>query len=507
MTDELWPLVVEQARVRPEAVLAVDEAGRSITFGELRHRGERTAAALYGLGAGPASRVSWQLPIGLESLVVAAALARLCAVQNPLLTLYRDREIGYIVGQFEPALYICPTEWNGYDFYALAERCGAAHILPCDRDLPEADAAALPPYGDLVEAAGDDLRWVIYTSGTTADPKGAMHTDASLATPSRSMVARMALTERDVVPVLFPYAHVGGLTMMFSQLMTGASAVLAERYDGDRTIEWLGGFGITIAAGGTTLVQNFLDHQRRHPERRLFPELRFGLAGAAPKPPLLQREVRETLGGIGILSAYGLTEVPLVSMSPLDSTEDELATTEGRATDGCELRVVADGGRICTPGEEGELRVRGANVFRGYLDSSLDAEAFDADGFFRTGDLVTIDERGNLVITGRTKDIIIRKGENISAKRVEDLLYEHPKIAQVSVIGLPDPAMGERCCAVVVPADPADPVSFAEMADYCVARGLARHMVPEQLELADELPRTAMGKVRKRELQDHYIRD
>ncbi len=511
MESRLWPLIERQAARHPHEVFVRDEHDRVLTFEAYRAKAERVAAALYERGVGPGTRVSWQLPVWIESAVLLGALARLHAVQNPLLALYRDREIGFIVRQFRPTLFVCPSSWRDVDHRALAERAirglpvpESCDVLVCDRSLPEADPARLPAFADLGEAAVDDIRWVIYTSGTTADPKGAMHPDAALAAPSWSMVDRMRLDEHDLIPIMFPYAHVGGLCMLFAQIISGAAAILIERYEGDTTLDRLHAEPITIAAGGTTIVQQFLDHQRRHGADRVFPHLRYGLAGAAPKPPLLHREVREELGGIGVLSSYGLTEVPMATVTPYDATDVVLATTEGSATDGCELRAVAADGTVCAPGVEGEIRMRGVNVLRGYLDPALDAEAFDSDGWFRTGDLGHLDERGNVVITGRTKDIIIRKGENIAAKRVEDVLYAHPAVLAVAVIGLPDARSGERCCAVVVPRDPTHPPTFDELAEFCAAQGLARHMVPEQLELTDDLPRTAMGKVIKRDLQQRY---
>jgi acyl-CoA synthetase (AMP-forming)/AMP-acid ligase II len=200
--------------------------------------------------------------------------------------------------------------------------------------------------------------------------------------------------------------------------------------------------------------------------------------------------MKKELGGVGIVSGYGLTECPILSMGAVGDPDDKLAETEGRAAPGVELRIA-----------EGELRVKGPQLFHGYLDSSLDADAFDADGFFRSGDLGVVDDDGYVAITGRLKDVIIRKGENISAKEVEDLLYQHPKVADVAVIGLPDPALGERCCAVVSSKDGSEPLGFKEMVDFLKQQGLAVQKVPEQLELVDVVPRNPTGKTLKHELR------
>ncbi len=234
---------------------------------------------------------------------------------------------------------------------------------------------------------------------------------------------------------------------------------------------------------------------------RVFP------GGASPKPPQLHYDIKAEMGGVGIISSYGLTECPIFTFAHVDDPDEELAHTEGRAdtAHGVELRAVTLDGRVAGPDEEGELRVKAPHRFRGYVDPSLDAAAFDDEGFFRTGDLGKINARGNVVITGRLKDIIIRKGENISAKEVEDALFEHPKIADAAVIGLPDPQSGERACAVIVPATPGDPPTLAELFEYLTGEaGLMVQKVPEQLEIVDELPRNPTGKILKHELRARY---
>jgi acyl-CoA synthetase (AMP-forming)/AMP-acid ligase II len=284
-------------------------------------------------------------------------------------------------------------------------------------------------------------------------------------------------------------------------MLTGAGAVLDEQFDPAGTIDRLAAAGITIGAGGTPLVQLYLEHQRQHPETVLFPHLRVCLTGAAPKHPALHDAVRRELGGRGCISTYGLTEAPFTTISALDDRDDDLATTEGRAAAGAVIRIVRDDGGECDPGEVGEVRVRGPQMCLGYLDERLDADAFDADGFLRTGDLGALDERGNLTIRGRKKDVIIRRGENISAMEVEDVLYQHPAVVEVAVIGVPDDRTGERACACVVVRDGYVAPTVDELASFCAAHGLARQKAPEQVEVVGPLPRNAAGKVLKHELR------
>jgi acyl-CoA synthetase (AMP-forming)/AMP-acid ligase II len=223
-----------------------------------------------------------------------------------------------------------------------------------------------------------------------------------------------------------------------------------------------------------------------------------------PKPPEIHYEVKRELGGAGVVSGYGMTECPVCTMNTIHDDDEVLASTEGRATRGVELRVVKLDGTPAAAGEEGELHVKGPQLFKGYVDASLDPEAFDDAGFLRSGDLGVQDEDGYVRITGRVKDIIIRKGENISAAEVENLIYAHPAVADVAVIGVPDPAVGERCCAVVVPASADDPPDLSDLTAYLRQEGLMIQKLPERLELVDELPRNATGKILKHELRERY---
>jgi acyl-CoA synthetase (AMP-forming)/AMP-acid ligase II len=226
--------------------------------------------------------------------------------------------------------------------------------------------------------------------------------------------------------------------------------------------------------------------------------------GGAPKPPQLHYDVRKELGGAGIISGWGLTETPILTMASLDDDDEQLANTEGFAMPGVQLRVITLDGKVAGIDEEGELRAKAPQTMKGYLDSSLDADAFDDEGWFRTGDLGRIDADGMVTITGRLKDIIIRKGENISAKEVEDLLFTHPLVADVAVIGLPDAASGERACTVVALKDAASPLTLDEMSAFLKEKKLRAQAIPEQLEIVDALPRNPAGKVLKQDLKKRY---
>jgi acyl-CoA synthetase (AMP-forming)/AMP-acid ligase II len=259
---------------------------------------------------------------------------------------------------------------------------------------------------------------------------------------------------------------------------------------------------VTLAGSGTVFHQTYLAYQKSQ-DAPIFPNVRGFPGGGAPKPPALVGEMREAFGA-PVLSGYGLTEAPILTMADFDDTDEELAESEGKPMPGVELKFVTLDGELAQPGEEGEIRAKAPQVMRGYLDSSLDADAFDSEGYFRTGDLGRLDGRGNLIITGRVKDVIIRKGENVSAKEVEDMLYTSPLVGDVAVIGLPDEKSGERVCAVIQPAADADVITFEQMVAHLKDGGLMNQKLPEQMEIVDTIPRNPAGKVLKHVLREQY---
>jgi acyl-CoA synthetase (AMP-forming)/AMP-acid ligase II len=314
-------------------------------------------------------------------------------------------------------------------------------------------------------------------------------------------IVSMAVGADDCIAVPFPYAHIGGMALTTTSLYTGCKLVFVESFDPARTPLSLAEHDPTILGMAMPFFRAYLDAQRRQGSEPLYPRLRAFNSGGAPKPPEIHYELKETFG-VGTLSGWGLTEFPIAtSSSAADDSDEELATTEGRPAPGVDVRVVSADGRLLGPAQEGELQLRGPQMIRGYVDASLDADAFDRDGWFRTGDLGVIGPRGHVRITGRLKDIVIRNAENISTQQIEDVLYTHPRIADVAVIGVPDPRTGERACAVVVPADGADPLTLGDIVEFCRAKHLATQKIPEQLQVVAVLPRNSMGKVLKQQLR------
>jgi acyl-CoA synthetase (AMP-forming)/AMP-acid ligase II len=510
MAQTFWSLVETAARTHPDRLVLLDDFGRSLTSTQLRDAAERTAAALVERGVGEGSVVSWQLPTTLETMVVMVALTRLGALQNPVLPIWRESEIRFVTAQLGTEVFVVPGMWRGFDHVALAEELTRERpmtVVVVDHDepittelrLPSADPAVLPP----APTSAEDARWVYYSSGTTAAPKGIQHCDRSVIAGSAGVVGMFGASSSDINPIAFPVSHIGGAAMLAASLLTGMRLVLFDAFDPVATPKAVAAHRPTMLGSATPFFVAYMAAQREHGAEPLFPDLRGCVGGGAPITPELGRQVRETLSVAGIANSWGLTEFPVVTSPPPDGRPEVLDHTVGRPVPGVSVRVVDDNEREVLTGEDGELRLKGPQCFLGYVDESLNADAFDADGWFRSGDRGRIDADGNVAVTGRIKDAIIRNAENISALEIEGVLATHPGVADVAVIGVPDPRTGERVCAVVVPAAGSD-VTLAVLAEHCAAQGLSRHKSPERVELVEALPRNLTGKVLKNELRARF---
>ena len=505
----MWELVDRRAQVSPDHPMLIAADGETVTFGQFRHRVERVAAGLHGLGITTGSVVSWQLPTRIETVVLSIALARLGAVQNPIIHLYREREVGFALRQTGAELFVIPGTWRNTDFAAIAEAALAdvaarPTILSADHGLPVGDPAVLPPPPEGTAPEDAPIRWIYYTSGSTADPKGVQHTDQTLIAGGWGLARALDMGPDDVGSIAFPFAHIAGPDYLVTMLSMGFPAILVEAFSAPDVLPLFRRHGATMVGGSTAFYVAYLGEQRKTPKEPILPTLRLMSGGGAAKPPEVHYEVRDEIGGRGVVHGYGMTEVPMISNGSPHDTDEQLANTDGKPVEGADVRIVTLDGRTAAADEEGEVRVKGPMVFHGYTDPALDAEAFDGDGYFRTGDLGRLRADGHLNLTGRLKDVIVRKGENISAKEIEDLLYTHPQVIEVAVIGLPDPARGERVCAVVQLAEGADGLELPDVVSFCRDAGLMTQKIPEQLELRTDWPRAGTGKIVKKSLRDEY---
>jgi acyl-CoA synthetase (AMP-forming)/AMP-acid ligase II len=504
-----WELVVRAADDRPHALVVSDDHGRSLTRTQLRDAAEATGAALRARGVGAGTIVSWQLPTTIESVVLLVALARIGAVQNPLIPILRTREVSFITEQVGTELLVVPAEWKGFRHGDMARDLAGTSGLdvleidlallgteasPKEIRLPVADPETLEPPPSL-----DGSRWIYYSSGTTADPKGARHTDCSIMSSANGLLDLMGLGEADVYPIPWPITHIGGASVLAASLRRGVHLVLFESFEPVGTPVRMAAHKPTVLGTAVPFFRAYLEAASQHGGESLFPSLRFGCFGGAPVPEEIHDNMRATFD-VPLVGSWGLTEFPnATSATPFDAIEI-VRTSVGRPSTGASVRAVDAKGDVCETGQEGELQLRGPQCFSGYVDATLDDAAIDADRWFHTGDLGTIDAAGNVRITGRLKDIIIRNAENISAVEVEDLLFRHPAVADAAVVGVPDSRTGERVVAFVALRQ-GSVVGLAEVRDHCRHQGLALQKCPEQLEVVAAIPRNAMGKILKQDLR------
>jgi acyl-CoA synthetase (AMP-forming)/AMP-acid ligase II len=508
-SQTLCSIVDWRATATPGHVLLVDESGRTMTAEEFRTTAQGVAERLRTAGIGRGSLVSWILPTGIDALVVALALSRLGALQIPVIPVYREREIGHILDETGLDAFIVTPRWRGFDYLALcrdlaSSRGGRTAVLTVD-DVVRGPAQ--PPARRASPAAERDLgatQWIFYTSGTGGTPKGVRHADAALAASARGMVQHLAMTSEDRSGIAFPIAHIGGPINLMAGLLAGSTLILTENFDPQRTSDVFARERVTMAGSGTAFHLAYLEVQAQRPAAPLFPQLRCCPGGGAPKPAGLHERVRRELGGAGIVSGWGLTEAPVLTMGRPGDRDEQLSETEGSPLPGVQLRTVSSDGRTCDADEQGELWAKAPQLMLGYVDPSLTAGAFDDEGWLQTGDLGTIDADGYVRITGRLKDVVIRNGENIGTAEVEELLRGHPDVADAAVFGLPDSRTGERVCAVVELLPTTPQLELDDVRAFLEGRGLRRQAWPEQLETL-ELPRTVAGKIDTRQLKERFL--
>jgi len=464
MTAVTFAHALAQWVARQPAKTAVVDANRRLTYAELDVAVDAVVAGLRQEGVQPGDAVSSQLPNCIESMLLCFAADRLGAVHNPIVTIYRDREVGFIRREAQSALFI-----------DAPEAVLAMSVLGARPQHPKVDAKA-PHY-------------LLYTSGSTADPKGVLHSDRTLLAECRAQAEYHGMTDDEVFVMPSPVAHVSGLLYgILLPVLLGATSVLMPTWDPTRFLELVQAERGTFCGGATPFLQGVVEHP--HLDRYDLSSFRLFPCGGADVPPELIRTAMARLY-VRTGRGYGSTEFPsITSSSGPGEPDDKRAETDGRPIGANEVRI-----------NDGEIEARGPELFLGYRNPALDADAFTDDGWLRTGDLGYLDDEGYLTVTGRLKDIVVRSGEKLSAREIEELLHEHPKVRAVAVVAVPDARTGERACACVVPRDPSDAPSLEELGQFLLGRNISQRKLPEQLALVDEIPMTASGKVKKHELR------
>src|ERR1700761_9538606 len=459
----------------------------------------------------PSSVVSFMLPNWHEAAVIYLAATLAGMVANPILPSMRDRELRFILEDTDSRIIFAPAHFNRHDYSAMLRRVTAQLESPPDvvvvRDDAEQEGAAdgisfasllqpQPVTRGLPGLNPEAVRMILYTSGTTGKPKGVLHSHNSIHALICQIRDNWNIHSGDTFLVPSPIVHIGGSIYAFEcPLLLGTTAVLMDRWDPAAAVALMIGERCTHMAGATPFLQQLLSAAERAQTR--LPDLKvFICGGASVSPPLIRRAALYFDRAV-VTRVYGCTEVPVATVgAPLWEEAGQAADTDGRGGI-AEIKLVP---HETAPAGDGEICVRGPQMLLGYRHPEDDVDSFDSAGFFRTGDLGRwVDDR-YLVVTGRAKDVIIRNGENISAKEVEDLLADHPGIGEIAIVGLPDERTGERACAVIVPAGTARP-DVASLLALLESKGVAKFKAPEQVVLWDALPKNDAGKILKHQIR------
>lgn len=519
-----WPDAVitdfldEHAAATPDKIAFVDSR-RQVTFAELKTEVDAFALGLAARGVASGDVVSFQLPNWIEWIVVHYAATRIGAISNPLIPIYREREVGFMVGLARSKVVVVPREFRGTDYPGMIEG------LIQDWDVePEVIVVGEDSWDDVIAAgAGEDpaalaslrpdpndLTLLIFTSGTTGEAKGVMHTHNTMVAANAPLPARLGIGPDSVLHMASTLAHLTGfLYGARLNVQNGATCILQDVWDAATFVELVEKHRISYTSAATPFLHDLVSAPSLA-DRDTSSLVRFCCMGA-PIPRAMVREAKQKLPDLVVVGGWGQSEEGLVTLGIPGDPEDKIIETDGYPWPGMEIRVVDEAGVERPANEEGALQVRGPFVFVGYAERlDLAREHMvpaddDRGDWFDTGDLAFIDADGYLRISGRTKDVIIRGGENIPVAYVENVLYEHPDINGVAVVAVPDPRLQERACACVTLRDGAQ-LTFEEMKEFLAAKGVAKQYWPENLVVLDDFPTTPSGKIQKFQLRDQVSR-
>lgn len=487
---------------------------KRFTYRELGQMADRIAVGLARLGVGKNDIVSCQLPNWWQFTLTYLACSRIGAVINPLMHIFRERELSFMLQHGESKVIIAPKVFRNFDFEKMITALQPSlphlqHVITVGGSGESSFEALLsgPEWEKEADAQAiltahrpgpDDITQLIYTSGTTGEPKGVMHSANTVMANIVPYAQRMRLDSDSVVLMASPMAHQTGFMYgLMMPILLQCSAVLQDIWDPKKAIALIQSEGVTFTMASTPFLT---DLARAVAETgQGVPTLRTFLCAGAPIPGPLVEQARQALGA-KVVSAWGMTENGAVTTTCLEDDDERSIHTDGCPLPGVEIKVLDVDGRPLPPGQPGKLYLRSCSNFGGYLHRAH-LNGTDADDWFDTGDLAYIDERGYLRITGRSKDVIIRGGENIPVVEIESLLYRHPAVALAAIVAIPDERLGERACAVVVP-KPGQTIDLAGMVEFLKAQKVALQYIPEKLVVRDDLPSTPSGKIQKFRLRE-----
>lgn len=506
----------QTARAMPDKIAVVDNHGASYTYSALDHAASCLANWMLAKGIESGDRIAFQLPGWCEFTVIYLACLKIGAVSVPLLPSWREAELVWVLNKCQAKMFFAPTLFKQTRPVDL--------ILPLQNQLPQLQQIVgvdklAPATSSLslsqiiadntslttaITTHGDELAAVLFTSGTEGLPKGVMLTHNNILASERAYCARLNLTWQDVFMMPAPLGHATGfLHGVTAPFLIGARSVLLDIFTPDACLALLEQQRCTCMLGATPFVYDLLNVLEKQPSD--LSALRFFLCGGTTIPKKVARECQQR--GIKLLSVYGSTESSPHAVVNLDDPLSRFMHTDGYAAAGVEIKVVDDARKTLPPGCEGEEASRGPNVFMGCFDEpELTARALDEEGWYYSGDLCRMDEAGYIKITGRKKDIIVRGGENISSREVEDILLQHPKIHDACVVAMSDERLGERSCAYVVLKAPHHSLSLEEVVAFFSRKRVAKYKYPEHIVVIEKLPRTTSGKIQKFLLRKDIMR-
>ncbi|HEI2778376.1 TPA: medium-chain fatty-acid--CoA ligase [Escherichia coli] len=497
----------QTARAMPDKIAVVDNHGASYTYSALDHAASCLANWMLAKGIESGDRIAFQLPGWCEFTVIYLACLKIGAVSVPLLPSWREAELVWVLNKCQAKMFFAPTlfkQTRPVDLILplqnqlpqLQQIVGVDKLAPATSSLSLSQIIAdNTPLTTAITVHGDELAAVLFTSGTEGLPKGVMLTHNNILASERAYCARLNLTWQDVFMMPAPLGHATGfLHGVTAPFLIGARSVLLDIFTPDACLALLEQQRCTCMLGATPFVYDLLNLLEKQPAD--LSALRFFLCGGTTIPKKVARECQQR--GIKLLSVYGSTESSPHAVVNLDDPLSRFMHTDGYAAAGVEIKVVDDAHKTLPPGCEGEEASRGPNVFMGYFDEpELTARALDEEGWYYSGDLCRMDEAGYIKITGRKKDIIVRGGENISSREVEDILLQHPKIHDACVVAMPDERLGERSCAYVVLKAPHHSLSLEDVVTFFSRKRVAKYKYPEHIVVIEKLPRTASGKIQK----------
>ncbi|EMS4268955.1 medium-chain fatty-acid--CoA ligase [Escherichia coli] len=506
----------QTARAMPDKIAVVDNHGASYTYSALDHAASCLANWMLAKGIESGDRIAFQLPGWCEFTVIYLACLKIGAVSVPLLPSWREAELVWVLNKCQAKMFFAPTlfkQTRPVDLILplqnqlpqLQQIVGVDKLAPATSSLSLSQIIAdNTPLTTAITTHGDELAAVLFTSGTEGLPKGVMLTHNNILASERAYCARLNLTWQDVFMMPAPLGHaMGFLHGVTAPFLIGARSVLLDIFTPDACLALLEQQRCTCMLGATPFVYDLLNVLEKQPAD--LSALRFFLCGGTTIPKKVARECQQL--GIKLLSVYGSTESSPHAVVNLDDPLSRFMHTDGYAAAGVEIKVVDDARKTLPPGCEGEEASRGPNVFMGYFDEpELTARALDEEGWYYSGDLCRMDEAGYIKITGRKKDIIVRGGENISSREVEDILLQHPKIHDACVVAMPDERLGERSCAYVVLKAPHHSLSLEEVVAFFSRKRVAKYKYPEHIVVIEKLPRTASGKIQKFLLRKDIMR-